>query len=194
MKAMIRIVAFAAALAGAGTVAHAQNFSESSQDLEMVGEAPAACVLRAPSATAGVNASFDPTGPTSGELRILQMVNPTTAEPLPTSITLSLPVICNASHRIELRSQNGGLLRDRGNARNRQSGTGFGEFVTYRVGLAWAGQQRDATSEEARNLNIDAFRGAAGDAVLNVSIPGGGGPLVAGRYSDAIIVEFLVAN
>ena len=122
------------------------------------------------------------------------MVNPTTAEPLPTSITLALPVVCNASHRIELRSQNGGLLRNRGNARNRQSGSGFGEFVTYRVGLAWAGQQRDVTSEEARNLSIDAFRGAAGDAVLNVSLPGGGGPLVAGRYSDAIIVEFLVAN
>lgn len=194
MKAMIRIAAFAAALAGAGTVAQAQNFSESDQELEMVGEAPAACVLRAPSATAGVNASFDPTGPTSGELRIIQMVNPTTAEPLPTSITLALPVVCNASHRIELRSQNGGLLRDQGNARNRQSGSGFGEFVTYRVGLAWAGQQRDVTSEEARNLSIDAFRGAAGDAVLNVSLPGGGGPLVAGRYSDAIIVEFLVAN
>ncbi|ALJ16175.1 hypothetical protein [Sphingopyxis macrogoltabida] len=194
MKAMIRIAAFAAAFAGTSAIAQAQNFSESDQELEMVGEAPAACVLRAPSATAGVNASFDPTGPTSGELRIIQMVNPTTAEPLPTSITLALPVVCNASHRIELRSQNGGLLRDQGNARNRQSGSGFGEFVTYRVGLAWAGQQRDVTSEEARNLSIDAFRGAAGDAVLNVSLPGGGGPLVAGRYSDAIIVEFLVAN
>jgi hypothetical protein len=192
MKASIRLAAFAVALTV--TPAWAQDFSESDQELELVGEAPAACVLRAPSATAGVNANFDPTGPTSGELRIVQMVDPNTAEPLPTSITLSLPVICNASHRIELRSQNGGLLRDRGNARNRQSGTGFGEFLTYRVGLNWAGQQREATSEEARNLIVSTTRGAAGDATISFSLPGGGGPLIAGRYSDAIIVEFQAAN
>lgn len=194
MKASIRIAALAMVLIAALPAAQAQDFSESDQPLELAGEAPPACVLRAPSATAGVNANFDPTGPASGELRIVQMVNPGTAEPLPTSITLALPVICNASHRIELRSQNGGLLRDRGNARNRQSSTGFGEFLTYRVGLNWAGQQRDATSEEARNLSINAARGAAGDALLTFSLPGGGGPLVAGRYSDAIIVEFHAAN
>jgi hypothetical protein len=192
MKASIRLAAFAVAFAT--TPVWAQDFSESDQALELVGEAPAACVLRAPSATAGVNANFDPTGPASGELRIVQMVDPNTAEPLPTSITLSLPVICNASHRIELRSQNGGLLRDRGNARNRQNGSGFGEFLTYRVGLNWAGQQREATSEEARNLIVAAPRGAAGDATISFSLPGGGGPLIAGRYSDAIIVEFQAAN
>lgn len=194
MIAPVRMLLGIAAIAAAPIAVHAQTLNESGQELEFVGQAPPACVLRAPTATAGVNANFDPTGPASGELRIVQMVSPDTAEPLPTSITLALPVICNASHRIELRSQNGGLLRDRGNARNRQSGSGFGEFLTYQVGLDWAGQQRSASSEEATTLAIDAPRGAAGDATLTFSLPGGGGPLVAGRYSDAIVIEFQAAN
>jgi hypothetical protein len=194
MNAKIRFCAIAALVAGWSVAAQGQDFSEADQPLEIAGEAPPACVVRAPTATAGTNVTFDPTGPAGGELRIVQLVDPTTAEPLPTSITLAVPVVCNSAHRIELRSLNGGLLRDRGNARNRQSNTGFGEFVPYRVGLAWAGQQRDVTSEEAQTLVVSTVRGAAGDATLSFTLPGGGGPLVAGRYADAIVVEFQATN
>jgi len=174
--------------------ASAQQFDEGDQRLEIAGIAPAACVLSAPIATNGTNAEFNPGGASSGEVRIIQLVGATDAEPLPTSINLSIPVICNASHRIQVRSQNGGLLRDGGNAASRQGGQGFGEFLPYRLSRDWAGYQRGATSETTQDLEIGAARSAAGRATLAIDLSGGGGPLVAGRYFDAIIVEFEAAN
>jgi hypothetical protein len=174
--------------------AMAQDRATARQELELVARAEPACVTRAPAAIAGVNATFDPSATNGGEIRIVQLVNQTTAEPAPTSITLAIPVICNSSHRVTLRSQNGGLLRDSGDSRRRQSPGGFGEFLPYEVNFAWAGQQRDANSEGTRSINLNVPRGAAGDATFRFALPGGGGPLVAGRYSDAIIIEFTPAN
>lgn len=184
----------AAAITCLAASASAQQFSEDNQRLEIAGIAPAACVLNAPVATNGTNTDFNPSGSGSGEVRIIQLVGASDAEPLPASINLSIPVICNASHRIVVRSQNGGLLRDGGNVAIRQGSGGFGEFVPYQLSLDWAGRERNASSETAQNLAIDTTRGAAGQATLAVNVPGGGGPLVAGRYFDAIIIEFEAAN
>lgn len=174
--------------------AMAQDRATARQELELVGRAEPACLTRAPAAIAGINATFDPSAANGGEIRIVQLVNQTTAEPSPTSITVAIPVICNSSHRVTLRSQNGGLLRDSGDPRRRQSPNGFGEFLPYEVDFTWAGLQRGANSDATRSINLNVPRGAAGDATFRFALPGGGGPLVAGRYSDAIIIEFTPAN
>ncbi len=192
---MIRHVLSGVVLATAlAPAAMAQDSAVARQELELVARAEPACVTRAPAAAAGINASFDPASTSGGEIRITQLVDQTTAEPAPTSITLAIPVICNSSHNVTLRSQNGGLLRDSGDAQRRQSDTGFGEFLPYEFNFAWAGQQFEANSEVTRSINLNVARGAAGDATFRFALPGGGGPLVAGRYSDEIIIEFTPAN
>ena len=192
---MIRLLLLGAGLAVfAAPAAMAQELASSSQPLEIVGRAEPACVANAPAAVSGTNASFDPSGANGGEIRIGQMVDLNSAEPVPASITLAIPVVCNSSHRVLLRSENGGLLRDAGNPQLRQSANGFGDFVPYQVAFEWAGQQRNSSSEEAGAMTFSVARGAAGDATFRFALPGGGGALVAGRYSDSIVIEFVPAS
>lgn len=192
---MIRyLVSGIALVTMAAPAAFAQDLTTAREELEIFGRAEPACVTRAPAAVAGINANFDPSADSGGEIRINQLVDQTTAEPVPASITLTIPVICNSSHRVTLSSQNGGLLRDAGDPRRRQSNNGFGEFVPYQLNFAWAGQQRDASSEAARSIVLNVRRGAAGEATFRFALPGGGGALLAGRYSDAVVIEFTPAN
>lgn len=162
------------------------------QRLEIFGTAPSACVLNAPTAANGVNATFQSEGPANGEIRITQMVNPQTGEPVASSINILLPVICNSSHKISIRSLNGGLLRSGGNSRNRQGRNGFADFVGYRLAIDWAGQS--LFSPSSAELLVNSAQGRAGEAALSFELPAGGGALVAGRYSDTVVVEFQAAN
>ena len=104
-------------------------------------------------------------------------------------VELSLPVVCNASHRVELRSANGGLQRAGATGR----GGAFREFLAYQVGLNWAGQSVQLDTAN-RSANINASQPGKGDMVIRIATPAGGGPLVAGQYSDSIVVEVQPAN
>lgn len=161
--------------------------------LEIAGRAPPACVLNAPTASGGQNATFSSTGATSGEIRITEFGDPQTAQPRGATINLALPVICNAAHKLTITSANGGLLRDGGNARNRQSPTGFGEFVGYQISATWAGQNASVLTTANNVLAISSPDGGAGDMGLTIAVPPGGGPLVAGRYADTVTVQFEAA-
>jgi hypothetical protein len=193
---MIRnsIMAAACAFAALAVPAAAQEVDRGEQRLEIIGTAPSACILRAPVGAAGVNATFEAQTANSGAIRILALVNPTTAQPQAASIALQFPVICNSAHRLIARSGNGGLLRERGNARNRQSNTGFAEFLAYQVGMSWNGSTVTQASDAAGALQLNSANGAAGEVALTVTVPAGGGPLIAGRYADVLVIEFQAAN
>jgi spore coat protein U-like protein len=191
---MHRIALIVPALLATTVAAQAQNLIDTGQGrLEIAGRAPPACVLNAPTATGGQNASFSGTGATSGEILITEFGDPLTAQPRGAAINLSLPVICNAAHRLTVTSSNGGLLRDGGNARNRQSPTGFGEFVGYQISATWAGQNASVLTANNNVLAIATANGGAGDMGLTIAVPPGGGPLVAGRYADTVTVQFEAA-
>lgn len=191
----MRILMFSACLVPiliSAAPAVAQVTDTDQQRLEIFGTSPPACVLQAPTAANGVNATFQSGGPANGEIRIVQMVNPQTGEPVASSINILLPVICNSSHRMAIRSLNGGLLRFGGNSRNRQDRNGFADFVDYRLAIDWAGQSKSALS--STELLVNSAQGRAGEAVLSFELQVGGGALVAGRYSDTVVVEFQAAN
>jgi len=191
---MHRIALIVPALLATTVAAHAQNTIDTGQGrLEIAGRAPPACVLNAPTASGGQNASFSGTGATSGEILITEFGDPLTAQPRGAAINLSLPVICNAAHRLTVTSSNGGLLRDGGNARNRQSPTGFGEFVGYQISASWAGQNASVQTINNNVLAIASADGGAGDMGLTIAVPPGGGALVAGRYADTVTVQFEAA-
>ena len=183
----------AATFAMAGFPAAAQVVDTASQRLELAGDAPPACALDAPSVTGAVNARFSASSTSTGQIAITELVDPQTANSRAASINLSFPAVCNASHRVSVRSGNGGLLRAGGNPANRAGGGNFGEFLTYAVGLEWAGATLSRDSD-AGTLQVDAGRPATGEIVVKVNTPGDGGPLIAGQYSDSIVVEVQTAN
>lgn len=180
------------ALASLPAVASAQTQESGGASMDIAGEAPSACVVRPPAATSGVNATLEASGGARSEIRIVQMVDPMTAEARATSFNLSLPIVCNGPHRLVLRSGNGGLLRA-GATAGQQSG-GFAEFLPYQLAAIWDGQDINGRSDAAGGLVVNSARGGAGQMSVSINVAAGGPPLVAGSYSDDIVIEFHVAN
>lgn len=171
--------------------AQAQELTRASQRLELAAVAPVACVISQPTVGNQSNASFTATGNSSGQVNITQLVDAQSAQPRASAIELSLPVLCNASHRIRISSANGGLLRTGATGRGR--GGAFQEFLAYQVGLDWSGQSVILNSN-TNNANINASQPAKGSMTIRIATPAGGAPLVAGQYSDSIVVEVQPAN
>ena len=180
-----------AALAGA-SAAQAQQPDRSSQKLEVLGDAPAACVANAATATNQVNAMFQSNGPTGGVVVFPTLVDQTTATARASSIALSLPVVCNTSHRITLRSANGGLQREGSSAGGNSAG-GFREFQSYDVSLEWQGQTA-AIGAGSNSAALAQGQPAKGDMRIDIAVPQGTRPLVAGTYTDSVVVEIRPAN
>ena len=158
--------------------------------IELIGEAPSACVVRGPEAAVGVNATFAPLGASAGQVRITELVDPATALPRAASMDLAMPVICNGPHRVVVRSANGGLRRD-----GQPAIPGpFAEFVAYQLNSAWGDQSRQLDNSGNGPLIIDSATARAGSLLLSINLVAGGRPLVAGNYQDQIVVEVQAAN
>lgn len=188
----MRGVPLAATFALLSAPAAAQDVQASSQQLQVLGTAAPACVLGTPAAGGATNASFTVTGASSAEIAITQLVDPQSARSLASAIELSLPVTCNASNSVTLRTTNGGLRRA-GSAAPTAAPGGFSEVLGYRVGLVWAGQSIDQASD-AGGAAIASANPGRGNVIVRVSTAAGSGPLVAGRYADSIVIEFRAAN
>jgi hypothetical protein len=188
---MIRaLILFAAAsLPGA---ALAQTQQSGGGRLEIAGDAPSACIVRGAAATGMVNATIGSGDSVGSRIQIVEMADANTAEPRETSVELALPVVCNSPHRLVLRSGNGGLLR--AGARGRDAQGGFAEFLPYQMSAVWAGQQAAGASNADGALTIDSAGGRAGQMSVSLKVAKGGTPLVAGTYSDEIIIELQVAD
>lgn len=182
----LALMAASPAAAQAGDVARGR--------VEIAGRTPPACLIRTARAGEALNASFAPSGPSSGEIRIAELVDPQTAQPRAAAMVIELPVVCNAAHRLTLSSANGGLLREGGDPRNRQTASGFGELLGYQLDASWGGRVLILDAAEAPLAALDIPDGATGDLSLRLSIPAGGGPLVAGRYSDTVVIELNVSS
>ena len=162
--------------------------------IELAGRTPPACVIRTARAGNANNASFVGSGPSSGEIRIAELVDPQTAQPRAAEMVIELPVVCNAAHRLTLTSANGGLLREGGNPGNRQTATGFADLLGYQLDANWNSRVLTLNAAASPLAMLDVPDGMAGDLSLRLSIPAGGGPLVAGRYSDTVVIELHVSS
>ena len=175
------------------TPAFAQTVDTGLRPLEIVGSALPACLMRAPLDASGVNANFRGLSGAGGEIRIVEMVNPQTATPRSTSLSLSFPVICNSAHLLRIQSSNGGLRRMGSNERNQSRGA-FADFLPYSLDALWANQSRTQLSNVPGGLLINSTNGGAGTVDFGFTVPAGNTPLVAGAYADTITVEFRAAN
>ncbi len=189
---MVARTALIAVLALAAIPAQAQSLDSASRRVDLAGTAPAACVISQATASRAVNASYSPTGTNSGQIAIAQLVDSQNARSLESSIQLALPVTCNSSHHVIVRSSNGALVRT-GATSTALNPNGFSEAMNYQLGIDWHGSALTMASSQG-TTSIDTTEPAKGDLTLNFSTSAGNGPLVAGQYTDSIVVEFIPAN
>lgn len=187
---MIRHAAFAILMLAPSALA-AQTPQTGQGRLEVVGEAPSACVVRGPATATATNASYLSTGPSGGQLRITEMVSSPQSISRGATVDLALTVVCNSPHQLVLRSENGGLLRNGG--RPGAASGPFAEFLPYEFRAAWLGQGASSPSNGPGPLVMQSSHGGAGQLSLGVVVPEGT-RLAAGDYRDTVIVEFRVAD
>ena len=189
---VIPIFAASLGIALGATGAAAQDINRASQRLEMLGNAPAGCVANSARASKQIGATYQDNGPTGGVVVFPNLVDESTAATRASSIELALPVVCNTSHLITVRSYNGALVRLGANAARSGSG-GFSETQTYDVALQWQ-QQTVQLGPQAASAAIAFGQPAKGDLIVDIAVPRGTNPLVAGTYTDAVVVEIRPSN
>lgn len=188
MRTLPLLLAAAVALPG---IAQAQQSDRASQRLELAALAPVACVISTPSVGSQQNASFASTSSSSGQINITEFVDPENASSRGSAIELNLPLVCNSSHSVRVTSANRGLLR--AGASGTASTGGFSEFLAYTVGLDWSGQSLELQTTNAAAA-LSAAQPGRGEMTIRITTPAGNGPLIAGQYSDSIVVEVQPSN
>ncbi|MBI1684320.1 hypothetical protein [Caulobacter hibisci] len=168
----------------------ATSGDQAASQLELLAQAPSACVLSPPSAASGANASFTAQGGQAGVVRFTQFVDPQTAQPRDSSISLAFPLVCNSAHRLVVRTDGTGLSRTAGAA----PAAGFRDSLDFQVTANWAGASASGASTALTPIDLATANGAAGQMNLVVAVAGGGAPMVAGDYAGTLVVELEAAN
>jgi hypothetical protein len=188
---MMRGFAFAALVAVlVPGLAAAQTQNTGLGRLDISGEAPSACLIASAPTTGGTNAAFVTASQSSAEVRIPNMIDLANGQAQASAINLALPIICNTSQHVVVHTAKGGLGREGTPA----PAPGSRELVPYNITASWAGTTVTGSSQAPQPLSINASGGAAGSLSININVPAGGAPLVAGAYSDELIIELQVAS
>ena len=176
---------------------HAQNRATGTiepaarQQFEVVATAAPACII-APGSAAGLdNAIFQSSGSSGGTVAITNFADPQTAQALPASVRVEIPVVCNSAHEVTLRSTNGGMLRSGSTAAMLAS---FIQFLPYAVELDWVGQRLSGPSDVSQPLAMAVPSAGQGVVTVEIAIAGSDAPMVAGAYADTLQIEITAAN
>lgn len=184
----------AIAAIAASSASSAQDLATASEAVRVFAAAPPACVVSAATATGtALNAAFAPDGAGGGAIAITQLVDPQTAAPRAAAIELTLPVVCNAAHRLSVTSDAGGLLRVGGQPANRLAADKFADLLPYSIGVDWAGTALQGTSDRTGDIATNQ-PAQNGELHLRIGTADGGGLLTAGNYSDTVTIRLEPAS
>lgn len=153
------------------------------------GQVDAGCVTASPSASAAQNATAKGLVTGSANVMITRLVGED-GVPLGAQIVLTMPSTCNQAHTLNLNSLNGGLSNSSGAG---AEGGPFRALLPYTVVVDWAGQSRTFDSSVG-SLTQPVSDAATGPVTVTIQIPSGGAPMVAGSYSDQLVLELGVAG
>lgn len=188
IRTLSAAVLLGALVVPAGGAAAQSNEQTATIQATFRGVAPAACRMSAPTAPTSENAQVGALSPGSADIAIDQMVDQDSS-PLGATIVLVLPAVCNQAHTLSLSSLNGGLLGDGA----QPAGGAFRTLVPYSVTVSWAGGEQLLLTPD-QNLSVVFSDAAAGVVTVTIQIPQGGAPLVAGAYTDEIVLELGAAG
>lgn len=184
---MTRLFLTSLATVLAASLAHAQEIGVVPQDngaLAFEGSVPNVCRLGTPGLDQTSSALTIEQQTANGlAVRLNAFADPETGLALANSVIFALPLTCNAAHRVVVRSLGNGM------STNAVASPGFSNIVGYSLTTQWAQQTMGENAPGGSGTAIDVSNAAAGSAVITVQIPAGTTPLVAGAYSDDIIVE-----
>lgn len=114
------------------------------------------------------------------------IADPETAELVPFGLIVSLDMTCNFAHTVTIRSASGGLQ-----ASDPSNSDSFTDRADYTVEAQWAGQSAgfstSGTPGEGAGLQIGGLN--AGRFDLEIGSAASSLPLVAGDYTDTLIIE-----
>jgi hypothetical protein len=161
--------------------------STARRDTEMGATVAKVCHLGSVTMTGGSNASFNAQA-LGGEIALGTLANGDTARAMPASISVTFDSVCNETLFIRLVSANGGLAPDNG----APASGGFANRVDYTADLTWGAEHTSLTTggSSSSSAGVQLPGAQAGAVTLNITIPAGSQPLVAGDYSDVLRVEF----
>jgi hypothetical protein len=192
------IASLASVCAQAQTVPNTGSTAPAAQDVrpfDVSASAPEWCsVLNAGGQGTTTGANNNTVGPVGSELKIIDLVDPTTLSTRAASATIGFDVACNYPHQVTVRSLNNGLRRATG-----ATGPGIASGVPYTATLNWgdAGLSffADAQSPIELRRQLTTSGAVAGPLTVAVEITAGAtnigpnSPLGAGEYSDVISIE-----
>ena len=185
MTRLAHILAATSLLALAAGAAQAQT---APQQLTFQGDAPAGCLMQAPLSPSSDNASVTSAAPGSADIVIGQLVGDD-AVSVGATVVLSVPAACNQAHTVSLVSVNGGLANADGTA----ASAPFRSILPYSVAVSW-GSDAETYQRGDPATTISYGDAATGSVTVTIEIPAGGAPLVAGSYSDQLILELAAAG
>lgn len=192
--APIRRAALAATLsfaAGAAAAQQAPSNTTTQSDvlthaIDVQGFAPSACVMAPATLDPGsVNAVLQSASASNADVLVSLNTDAQTRALQAVNVALSVPIKCNAAHKLTVHSQHQGMKPQTPVA----PAPGFASAINYTLSTRWAGQTASFDTASSQDLTINVPDANTGDANVTLNIAGGGPPLVAGNYSDEIVVE-----
>lgn len=154
-----------------------------SQPLQVNADVPVRCKLSTPSAGMSLNTSFSPNG-NGGDIALTQLVDPNTSMTQAAEGSVLVPITCTGAHTLTVTSR-GGLTNQ-----NATAAGGFATHVNYALTASWGGTtETSETSGSALTLDVSQGGPQTGNLTIAVSLPPGRGPLVAGTYTDEIVIQ-----
>ena len=151
------------------------------------GTANFACLASTPQGTQTTGARFSATGSVAQvAFDTPTVIDPNTLIAREFSVTLSVPVTCNGAHSVSVRSARGGMQLQTPIAQ----AIGLSSRIDMDINAGWLGETgRVSTLGLPIGFTLNKNDGASGLVEVTVSGKPGTNPLVAGRYSDEIIID-----
>lgn len=191
---IFRLLCFATALAGIGAApAFAQ--ATDSDTVNLSGTQAQTCTLGAFSAGA-VSGALNAGNFSAGTLNLTGTMSASTAIRAAGSITLNATAMCNYGHNVSVRQTGGGLINASDVAPTQ------GTFIRkqgYEAVVSWASLTITASSADvtaappapaAVTSTDQSISGAAsGTLSLTLSVAASASPVVAGAYTDSVVVQ-----
>lgn len=191
---IFRLLCFATALAGIGA-APALAQATDTDTVNLSGTQAQTCTLGAFSAGA-VSGALNAGNFSAGTLTLTGTMSASTAIRAAGSITLNATAMCNYGHNVSVRQTGGGLINASDVAPTQ------GTFIRkqgYDAVVSWAAQTISASSADvtgappaaaAVTSTDQSISGAAsGTLSLTLSVAASASPVVAGVYSDSVVVQ-----
>lgn len=187
MRSDLILCAGLAAVLASGA-AQAQTETSAVNELAFKGAVQPGCITAIPASTSSQNATVSELAAGSANILVTRLVGDD-GTPLGAQIVLTLPAACNQAHTLNLSSLYGGLRTGTGAA----GSTAFRALLPYTVLVSWAGQTQTLVSD-AGAVSQPINDAATGPLSVTIQIPAGGSPMVAGSYSDQLVLALGVAG